>query len=535
MKAFNHFLDPGKADDLLVIKELDRLIGRNGRHMFTLFAMLILCISAVSFALGNHRFLNERMNHPFMSWILMPLHNDLDHLEIADHFEYEHPDTMQMMGLQSIDVFFLETDLYLTIPTERGLETGFSRVVAINTEDENIRAIFLDDMVQVLSQRSEYFDDFLDSEQCAILVHRNFLDLMEIEPDDLPDFVLLQKRQNGIASHTIPVKVAGVIDRFPIHVHALMNQSLRSRILEYEEHVSRGRNSSTNFDFTMGIMSHKMPSADKVRTEVRNFAGENDYIDEVHFGDDFLRLEYSSEAYYYFEWPIEVDLSQGAKKKGLTANEIDRIFQQEIRSRHAGEEGYRQYFLSPNPWRCQVSVRAASRADGRPSGMIFRFENLNHLREFSRYMYDEFNAIISMEYVETRDNFRRVVGATFVSIVVLVIFSIFGIFFYLQGILVRHLQNSVKTIGAIKAFGVGNSRLLGIYQKILLRYIGGSVVAAYIFVLLVTLFLPGSWFHTTHWVVLLVVVLIFGMSYVLVTRALRAILTRSPGELLKED
>jgi hypothetical protein len=282
-------------------------------------------------------------------------------------------------------------------------------------------------------------------------------------------------------------------------------------------------------------VSHKLPFAGKVQAEVRNFVGGNDYIDEVHFRGDSLRVEYSSEPYHYFEWPIEVDLSQKAREEGWTAGQIDGIFQQEIGSQYPDDEGYREYFLSPIPWRCQVSVRVASRADRPPSGMIFRFDNLNNLREFSRYMYDEFDAIISMEYVETRDNFRRVVGATFVSIVVLVIFSIFGIFFYLQGILVRHLQNSVKTIGAIKAFGVGNNRMVGIYRKILLRYIGGSVVAAYIFVLMVTFLLPGSWFHTTHWVVLLVVLLIFGMSYVLVTRALTAILTRSPGELLKED
>lgn len=314
-----------------------------------------------------------------------------------------------------------------------------------------------------------------------------------------------------------------------------MNQSLRTKILDYEEPILRGRNSITNFDFSMGIMSYQIASVEKVRTEILDLVSENEHIDRVHFKSDLFHQEYSSDPYYYYEWPIEFEISQEARADGWTAGDIDRIVQDELKSKNLDEVGYREYFLSPVPWRCQPTVRAGNRQDRRPSGMIFRFDNLNHLREFSRYMYEEFNAIIPMEYVETRDNFNRVVSATFVSIVVLVIFSVFGIFFYLQGILVRHLQNSIKTIGAIKAFGIGNSRMLGIYQKILLRYIGGSVIASYILVLLVTLLLPNSWFHTTHWVVLFVVVLIFGMSYALVNRALSSILTRSPGELLKED
>ena len=534
MKAFNHFLDPGKADDLLVIKELDRLIGRKGRHLFTLMAMMILSISAVSFALGNHRFLNERMNHPFISWILMVLDTErLDHSEITEHFE-DRPELMQELGLQSIDVFYHETSYYLTLPTEQGLETQFCFMASINTEDDQIKSIFLDDMVSVTSHRTQYFNHFLDSDECAVLIHRSFLDLIGLSDEDLPDFTLLQIRDGDIATHTMPVKIAGVIDRFPIGVQALMNQSLRSKIKAYENQVTRARNSSVNLDFNMGILSYKMPTEEMVRNELRVFASRKDKLNDIDFRGS-LQMEHNYDPFYYLEMSIEVELSEEAREMGLLAGEVDRIFQQQFRTQNPEEEGYRHYYLSPDPWRCQPSIKTVARFEGRPSGMIFRFDDLSYLREFSRYMYDEFNAIISMEYVETRDNFRRVVSATFVSIIVLVIFSVFGIFFYLQGILVRHLQNSVKTIGAIKAFGVGNSRMLGIYRKILLRYIGGSVVAAYIFVLLVTFFLPGSWFHTTHWVVLLVVVLIFGMSYVLVNRALSAILTRSPGVLLKED
>jgi len=524
-------LDKNKASDLLIYKELERLMGKNNRHFFMLILMLVLTIGAVSFAVANVYFLKERMDHPFMSWIRLPIDSELSKQRYELEEKFEDPVIQDSFALNALDYYYFEW-YRIVLPTTDGVTSGTAWAGSIPLDDDNLTSVFDDSKVRTMKTKMPAFEDFVNDSDAVILLHQRLIEDLELDLDNLPEFCWLQIFNNDLVIANIPVKIGGVLERFPLDINVLVSNKLRQKIKIHSDILSADGRTDKNNDLTIsGFVSEGLDVSSQLVSDLAEYVKGHSGIESFHLYESYVQESFG--AIQSFEVKARY-IIQDEDHFDLTIEAVNRRLQNLADSLSKIDGIKRGYYLSTNAFRYNVERSGIKTLDN-PQGYIFRFSSLDRMQDFSRYMYQVFGAIVSMENIETRDNFRRVVSATFVSISVLVIFGIFGIFFYLDGVLVRHLEHSRKTIGAIKAFGAGNKKMTDIYSKVLIRYMGMGIILAFGLVWILTLPFPDNWFRTIHWAVLLITALVFGMSYFLVNRSLGKILTLSPGELIKND
>src|SRR5688500_10669804 len=91
-----------------------------------------------------------------------------------------------------------------------------------------------------------------------------------------------------------------------------------------------------------------------------------------------------------------------------------------------------------------------------PDNFAFQFNDLEQIREFKQGMLEAFDVNVSMQQVESAENFSLVSTLTLTTSIVLFAFAMLSIGFYISSLIRSHLQRISANLGTMKAFGLRN-------------------------------------------------------------------------------
>ncbi|MEM9834975.1 MAG: FtsX-like permease family protein [Bacteroidota bacterium] len=170
--------------------------------------------------------------------------------------------------------------------------------------------------------------------------------------------------------------------------------------------------------------------------------------------------------------------------------------------------------------------------------LTFRFNDLKGIRPFYEDMKEKFSVELSMEQVESRENFRLVARLTSLLGSILAIFGLISILLYLWNLVRGHINKIKPHLGTLKAMGLPNGRLLAVYNRVILKLLAMAILFGLPLALLLGLGLDYGLlkvgFDLVDWTILGALLIIIGVVTLLIRRNLNTVLSATPGDLIYE-
>ncbi|MEP6794926.1 MAG: ABC transporter permease [Saprospiraceae bacterium] len=171
-----------------------------------------------------------------------------------------------------------------------------------------------------------------------------------------------------------------------------------------------------------------------------------------------------------------------------------------------------------------------------PDHLAFQFRSLNEVRAFKDGMLKDFEVTVSMQQIESAENFSLVSTLTLTTSIVLFGFSLLSIGFYISSLIHSHLQKISSNLGTMKAFGLKNKVLARVYVTIIgvfcvISSILALMLAIGIQLSLVKLHMKFD-LNVLNSKVIFALAIIFLLCMYLAYRSTRIILKNTPGDLI---
>ena len=110
----------------------------------------------------------------------------------------------------------------------------------------------------------------------------------------------------------------------------------------------------------------------------------------------------------------------------------------------------------------------------------FHLKDLSKIEVFADRIKKDFGVIIEKSKIEEKKNIEFFDNITTLLYFTLTAFSIASIILFIINILVSHLNSNKRNLGTLKAFGLSNNYIIGLYSAITLYLISISFLIAYI-------------------------------------------------------
>lgn len=110
----------------------------------------------------------------------------------------------------------------------------------------------------------------------------------------------------------------------------------------------------------------------------------------------------------------------------------------------------------------------------------FHLKDLSKIEVFADRIKKDFGVIIEKSKIEEKKNIDFFDNITTLFYYTLTAFSIASIILFIINFLVSHLNSSKRSLGTLKAFGLSNNYIIGLYSSITLYLISISFLIAYI-------------------------------------------------------
>jgi hypothetical protein len=163
--------------------------------------------------------------------------------------------------------------------------------------------------------------------------------------------------------------------------------------------------------------------------------------------------------------------------------------------------------------------------------------DLSKIRPFQQYVLKNYeNVEISMDQIESKNNFALVSSLTFITSLAFFIFGIISIGFYLFSLLKTHLDRLKPNLGTFKAFGLSDAFLTGIYVQIIVIFLSIAICISVLLCGFITL-MDGlvsvePHFRIFDWRLLLAITALFIGGVVICRNIVKKILMDTPGNLI---
>jgi len=115
-----------------------------------------------------------------------------------------------------------------------------------------------------------------------------------------------------------------------------------------------------------------------------------------------------------------------------------------------------------------------------PSFFSFFLKDLNAVEKLSNKMLLTYGIEIEQSKIKSKKNFAFFETITNLLYYTLTLFSILAIILFIVNILISHLERNKRSLGTLKAFGLSNNYILGLYSGITLFLVSCSFIFAYI-------------------------------------------------------
>jgi len=163
--------------------------------------------------------------------------------------------------------------------------------------------------------------------------------------------------------------------------------------------------------------------------------------------------------------------------------------------------------------------------------------DLSKIRPFQQYLSKNYEKVeISMDQIESKNNFALVSSLTLITSFAFFIFGIISIGFYLFSLLNTHLERLKPNLGTFKAFGLGDAFLTAIYTQIMVLFLALAISTSILLCLMISgldlLLSNESHFKILDWRLLLAITALFFGGLFICKKIVKKILLDTPGDLI---
>lgn len=169
------------------------------------------------------------------------------------------------------------------------------------------------------------------------------------------------------------------------------------------------------------------------------------------------------------------------------------------------------------------------------------FDDLNRIRDFEEYARNEYRVRIEMAQINAKENFNAVRLLANILSWVMIAFAIICIVLFIMNLLQSYFHKVRRNLGTFKAFGISNAELMGIYMIIMTAMTLLSIAVAIVLVGCVQWILPllgvlkdGAFNYLSLFnsMTVCAVIVILLSSILTAYRVMRRLLVKTPGDLI---
>ncbi len=491
----------GDFQNLFIFNEYEELTGKSRSGIITLVVILTITFLALGFAIGGISYLKEKMDDPFTNWVNLEIKQGYRDKVSKIKTDMEVDTTRGKFFLNNVGQYNIE---FLPFLSNYNGEEYNLRLRTLDLEDNLLGEILSASKGNVVSGYSYDGDGDLDIALCGIIIKESSLRDLGYE-----DLSMVKRIPVKIENFVIYPEITSIVKELPNlvdlivspHFYVLLNEAFEttnfiniSSSNKLEVITSESDEKEIISDIEANIRSYEVASTD-VR-EIELIEGSTQKIVTVYFND-------------YFSFELKDTIVDELKKNSSLS--------------------YNRFA----PWECETTKKF--NIDD-PYYLSFNFNQLDKVRDFKNHMWDKYSVEISMDQVEQKENFALVSRLTGFISLILFGFSILSIIFYVNSLLRTHLEKIKMNLGTLKAFGLHNGFLVSSYLKIILTFIGISIVIAFLIcavwdVIEQSMF-ENSYFDIFNVKILLAIIVIILTALLTSQRTISKTLLKTPGDLI---
>lgn len=482
---------------ILFIAELKTLSGSSMRTIGALVSILLFTILALGLAYGTLGNLKERMDNPYTNWVDVPVTISIESKvdNILNYFKLkENLEQFNLADVTRYDVYFAQ---FLHAEQK---DTLYIRGRTVEGDEKILQSILKDIKGNVLVQNTSFEDS-----PCGIVVTQKFLQTLGYR-DNL----------NGILKVSMPYKnnrvfidIIAVVKELPSLCDFMSGPILPN--MRNLSNLETGFIDESISNIVQVVIGRKLTNSEirELENEFREFniirITERESI-EVNKGQEHI--------IYQFAFPVDQILDSKIISEKIEQNKI----------------GVAAFIYKET--KCNGNFRNIES----PDNFAFEFNDLEKIRSFKEGMQEMFGINVSMQQIESAENFSLVSTLTFTTSLVLFGFALLSIGFYISSLIRSHLQKISANLGTMKAFGLRNIVLIRVYIAIIGVFCTLSSVISLVVAIAIQFVARKTHIKfdldVLNMRVILALVVIVLLCLYLAYRSTRVILNNTPGDLI---
>ena len=449
------------------LPELKYIAGKRYSNLLILSLILVLSMLAIGLGQGAIKYLEKKMNNPFVSFVNVTLpadhpfklkkmeaiHNQSEIQKEKKDINYEKSSWNDYYGFKKpYGLYYSHANFY---NPERNV-TRTAKVSRAKKDDPIYKQIIEDDqkLESPISSKNEFK---VDGWGCIVSLEYLKNDTTKLCFEKNVPFLDFRRNVNG-KHEFFKIPIQGFVKSFPDDIDMIVGQKLFSAIEDP--------------DFWRSLMS--------VNSTARNlqyYATGNDTLLDFWKVNNFVEeLEYDNLIYKEGKMFKRNNLSFEEKVsleyellKLINTHKVLDFYLADLTDKY------------PNP-----PPEAKLRAKLHTEKFVFEFhskrlssiESFNHFLK-SNTLHDNKTLEIDMSIIESKKNFDLFNKLAGLLSIALIFFSIFSIVLYITNLIASHISKNKMNLGTLKAFGLSNNNIILIYSSISVTLIIISFVISF--------------------------------------------------------
>ncbi len=525
---------------LFFLKEGKALAGANWQNIWILVGILFVTFIAIGFANGSLKYLQHKMDDPFINWVSVEVPSSLS--EEMDKVK-EVLNQSQNKELFEYGSVTTNSRFLLRIVSPRDQNTYIAKGRTIEPHNPILDQI-------ILAPNLHYGRGFNEDNDVGLLVTVEFLKRLGY-PVDAGFITMAYSAFENEADALLPIPVVGIVQQLP------GKHDFASTPYFYSQRKV-GRSSSTGNPFNPRNTQDLLLFIEG--DENKAFALK-DLLEEKSKEGAFAETFQALSPFAIIPYPEEQSFKQGyVLGFGLLFEDAGGqvMSQQQAQMYEALLQFPEVAAYAPiRVYRYSFDNKTA--ANLKTDRISVHFTSLDRIRDFQKHIISpEFAAEVSpsnqelgleidLAQIEAKENYNFVSRLTRIISLILIGFSVLSICLFVSHMFQKHLDKVSRNIGTFKAFGIGNRDLISIYLGLISAFMLGATIVSLILAAIVgslggvKLLLhlisdrlePGeTYFELFNLWTGIAVVILLGISLLVLYRTARTILSRTPGDLI---
>jgi len=398
------------------VPEFKSIAGYKGKNLIILTLIVLIAMLAIGIGNGATKYLEIKMDNPFIKFVNVTIpYGKQPNLE-----DFESNDLKSTYGYTEIEPVYFRRLTFIS-SSGKAVET---EARLINKESKLYN--FLSNNSQI-ALSNMFFED--DTYGCVVT--KEYLKRLVLQEDN-PGFIdYINFQEND----TIPIRVLGILSELPDNADMLISKTFNASI----DNHSRLNVTNGYHDSYLRFYIPELTSND---------------IKYENLGFELLPAGFVSNDAVMIE------------RKGVFSSSIIN----EIRSIYPNSK--RVYDYKRNPTSNQESSL-------RYDKISFSFENLDSVSVFSSFMKSRYSLLVDMNTIEAKKHFDFFNKLSNLLSISLISFSVFSIFIFIINLILNHIESNKMSLGTLKAFGLSNNSIIGIYATISIGIISTAFFISY--------------------------------------------------------